>query len=252
MHAALAELSAVTIYGGLLVFARVGAAFMLLPGFGETHLPPRLKLAAAMLVAVAIAGNLPGRPEVVPPTVAGMAAPLAAEIVVGLLLGTSARLLLMALHTTGTIIAQQSGLGMLVTAAIEPEGVSAVAQVLLFGAINLVFALDLDHQLLLAVRDSYALFPLGELPEPGEMALHVTRTVSTAFALGVRLSLPFLVIGFTIYIGLGVVNRTMPQMLVFFIASPALTIMGLVLLAIAGPTILMAWAGAFDSSLFGR
>ena len=42
------------------------------------------------------------------------------------------------------------------------------------------------------------------------------------------------------------------QMLVFFIASPALTIMGLVLLAIAGPTILMAWAGAFDSGLFGR
>jgi len=47
-----------------------------------------------------------------------------------------------------------------------------------------IFALDLDHRLLLAIRDSYALFPLGELPDQGTMALHVERTVSHAFSLG--------------------------------------------------------------------
>ena len=64
------------------------------------------------------------------------------------------------------------------------------------------------------------------------MAQHVTRTVSDAFSLGVRLSLPFLVIGFVLYAGLGVINRAMPQMMVFFVAAPAFTIIGLVLLAI--------------------
>lgn len=248
----LADLATIQIYGGFLVFARVAAALMLLPGFGETHLPPRVKLAAALLVALAIAGTVPGRPEVVPATLGVVASQIGAEILAGLLLGSSARILFMALHVTGTVIAQQSGLGLLIPTALEPEGVSAVAQVLLFGAISLMFALDLHHQLLLAVRDSYAFLPLGRLPDVADMALHLTETVSTAFALGVRLSLPFLVVGFTVYAGLGVINRAMPQMMVFFVAAPALTMIGLVLLAVMLPTLLLAWASAFDASLLGR
>ena len=136
-----------------------------------------------------------------------------------LLLGTVARTMFNALQVAGTVMAQQAGLGLIIPASIEPEGVSALAQFLLFGAISLIFALGLDLQLLLAIRDSYALFPLGELPDPGGMALHVTRTVGTAFSLGIRLSLPFLLIGFTLYVGLGVINRAMPQMMVFFVAA---------------------------------
>jgi flagellar biosynthesis protein FliR len=246
-----ADLTAAALYGGFLVFARVAAAFMLLPGFGETHLPPRVKVVAALLVAAAMAGSVPGRPELVPMP-ATMAGQIGAEIVVGLLLGTVARALFNALHVAGTVIAQQAGLGLIIPASVEPEGVSAVAQILLFGAISLVFALDLDRQLLLAIRDSYALFPLGRLPDPGSMALHVTRTVSDAFSLGVSLSLPFLVIGFILYVGLGVINRAMPQMMVFFVAAPGFTIIGLVLLAVTLPMLLWTWAGAFDAALFGE
>jgi flagellar biosynthesis protein FliR len=246
----LADLTAAALYGGFLVFARVAAAFMLLPGFGETHLPPRVKVVAALLVAAAMAGSVPGRPDLVPAP-AAMAGEIGAEIVVGLLLGTVARILFNALHVAGTLIAQQAGLGLLIPTGTEPEGVSALAQILLFGGISLIFALDLDFQLLLAIRDSYELFPLGRLPDPGSMALRVTRTVSDAFSLGVRLGLPFLVIGFVLYAGLGVINRAMPQMMVFFVAAPAFTIVGLVLLAITLPMILWTWAGAFDAALLG-
>lgn len=251
MAEALADLASLHTYGALLVFARVGAALMLLPGFGETYLPQRLKLAAALLVALAISGAVPGRPEAMPETVGIMAGQIGAEIMVGLLLGTSARLLLMALHVAGTVIAQQSGLGLLVAAAVEPEGTPAIAKALMFGGIGLIFALDLDRQLLLAVRDSYAVFPLGSLPDPGDMASHVTRIASETFAVGIRLSLPFLVIGFTVYVGLGVVNRAMPQMMVFFVAAPALTMIGLVLLAVVLPTVLLSWAWSFDTLMFG-
>lgn len=246
-----ADVTAAALYGGFLVFARVAAAFMLLPGFGETHLPSRIRLVAALLVATAMAGSVPGRPDLVPmPAV--MAGQVGAEIIVGVLLGTVTRMLFNALHVAGTVIAQQAGLGMIIPTGIEPEGVSAVAQVLLLGGINLIFALNLDHQLLLAIRDSYALFPLGELPDPGSMAQHVTRTVSEAFSLGVRLSLPFLVIGFVLYAGLGVINRAMPQMMVFFVAAPAFTIIGLTLLAITLPMVLWTWAGAFEAALPGN
>ena len=59
-------------------------------------------------------------------------------------------------------------------------------------------------------------------------------------------------IGFVLYAGLGVINRAMPQMMVFFVAAPAFTIVGLVLLAVTLPVILWTWAGAFDAALLGE
>jgi flagellar biosynthesis protein FliR len=252
MPTVLADLAALQIYGALLVFSRVGAAFMLIPGLGETYLPARLRLCAAFLVALAMTGAVLDQLPALPAHPAVAAGQIGAEIMVGLLLGTMARLLFMALQVAGTIVAQQAGLGLLVPAAVVPEGMAALGQVLLFGGISLVFAFNLDHQLLLAIRDSYGPFPLGELPDPADMAMHVTETVGVAFALGVRLALPFLVVGFTMYAGLGVINRAMPQLMVLFVAAPALTMIGLVLLAIIVPTLLLAWAAAFDSGMFGR
>jgi hypothetical protein len=41
-------------------------------------------------------------------------------------------------------------------------------------------------------------------------------------------------------------------MMVFFVAAPAFTVVGLVLLGITLPMILWTWAGAFDAALFGE
>ena len=38
----------------MLVFARIGAMVMLLPGFGETNIPVRVKLAIALLLTLII------------------------------------------------------------------------------------------------------------------------------------------------------------------------------------------------------
>jgi flagellar biosynthesis protein FliR len=43
----------------------------------------------------------------------------------------------------------------------------------------------------------------------------------------------------------------MPQMMVFFVAAPGFTIIGLVMLAITLPMLLWTWAGAFDAALLG-
>ena len=59
--------------GVFLVFARVGAAMMVLPGFGERYVLPRLRLAFAILVSVLLA------PVVVAPDVILPSEPLASR-----------------------------------------------------------------------------------------------------------------------------------------------------------------------------
>ena len=68
-------------------------------------------------------------------------------------------------------------------------------------------------------------------------------------AAGIELALPFLVVGTLLYAGLGFINRAMPQLMVFFVAAPAITATGLILFLIALPMILTQWAGGFDTLL---
>lgn len=239
-------------FGALLVIVRVSAAFVLLPGFGETYLPPRVKLAAAILVALAIAPVVPGVARATAPDAMTGATMVAAEATAGLFLGTLARCLLLATHVAGSIVAQQIGLGQLTPGGVDPGGSPAAGNLLMLAAVNLLFAFKGHHHILTSLKDSYDLLPLGRFPDPGLMAERVTETVSAAFALGVRLSLPFLLSGFLAYVGLGVINRAMLQLPVYFVASPALTIAGLVLLAVALPAMLTAWyEGFLASGLFG-
>ena len=67
------------------------------------------------------------------------------------------------------------------------------------------------------------------------MAQLVIRLVSGSFALGFQLAAPFLVFGFAVYAGLGVLARLMPQLQIFFVAVPLNILCGfLIMLALLG------------------
>src|SRR5947209_2156952 len=106
----LAQLLPANIFAALLVFSRVGAALMLLPGFGDLYVPARWRLLLAaglsLLLAAAMGPELPGLPDQAPE----LLRLLFTETVVGLFLGTIARMLLTALETAGGIISMQLGL----------------------------------------------------------------------------------------------------------------------------------------------
>ena len=42
------------VWAGALVFGRVGAILMLIPGVGEAYVPPRVRLSLALLVALVL------------------------------------------------------------------------------------------------------------------------------------------------------------------------------------------------------
>src|SRR3954471_12580272 len=94
----------------LLVFARFGAALMLIPGFGEHHVPARMRLLLALLLSVLLSPALAGAMPALPRGALLLAAVVAPEVLVGLVLGFAARLALAAVHVGGSVIAMQSGL----------------------------------------------------------------------------------------------------------------------------------------------
>src|SRR5690242_210774 len=84
---ALSDWLSLEVYRTFLVFVRVGAAFFLLPGYGEPFLPARVRILAAGAVAVCTAPAIPGMPAALPGNVP-MLLGVIAEAANGALLGT--------------------------------------------------------------------------------------------------------------------------------------------------------------------
>ena len=215
----------------LLVFARAGTMVMLLPGLGEQNVSPRLRLTIALVLA-AVLLPLHRRAYHIDVTALMPAlVMLVEEIMIGAVLGLTARLTVSALEVAGSVIAQQLGLGFVT--AIDPtqgEQGALVGNFLMLLGITLFFATDMHHLVIAALNDSYDLFEPGEIPATGDVAALVTRTVAGAFRIGIQLSAPFIVFGLLFNVGLGVLSRLMPQMQVFFVALPASILIGLLFL----------------------
>ncbi|MBI3435394.1 MAG: flagellar type III secretion system protein FliR [Proteobacteria bacterium] len=215
----------------LLVFARIGAMIMLLPGLGELSVPVRVRLTIALVLSALMVPLHRGAYNVDLALLGPVLLALAQEMAIGGFLGMTARLTISALQVAGSVIAQQLGLGF-VTAVDPTQGQQGliVGNFLTLLGITLIFATDLHHLVFAALNDSYALFKPGELPSLGDMAAQTTRTIAGAFRIGVQLSGPFLVFGLLFNIGLGVLSRLMPQMQVFFVGLPLSILVGFLLL----------------------
>src|SRR6476619_1598451 len=170
----------------MLVFARVGAMVMLLPGFGESNIPVRIKLGIALLLTLII---LPLHRSVYHVDLTSMASLMVLmlhEIVIGIVLGATARVTISALQVAGSVIAQQLGIGF-VTAVDPTQGQQGltVGNLLTLLGVTLICATVL-HQLVIAgLHDSYRLFQPGEVPVVSDVAARVTNTVGGAFRVGV-------------------------------------------------------------------
>ncbi len=234
----------------LLVFARLGAALMLLPVFGEPGVNPRMRLAIALgltLVAVPVL-----RPLLPPMPDAYMSAALLIirEAVIGLALGALIRILVSALHMAGTIIATQTGLAFAMAFDPAQGSQSALfASFLTLLATTLILMADLHHGLLAATVDSYRIFPSsGPLPVE-DLANLSLRWFADAFVIALQLSAPFLVFGFVFYAAMGVLSKLMPQLQIIFIAMPVNITMGYLIMALILAAFMAFYLTAFEARI---
>lgn len=226
----------------MLVFARIGAMVMLLPGFGETNIPTRIKLSIALLLTLIILPLHRTAYQVDMSSLTPLLVLMLHEIVVGVVLGATARVTLSALQVAGSVIAQQLGLGF-VTAIDPTQGQQGllIGNFLTILGLTLLFATDSHHLVIAALSESYRIFAPGEVFPSGDVAALATRAFAAAFKIGLQLSAPFLVFGLVFNIGLGILARLMPQMQVYFVGVPLSILAGFLILGL----VIAALMGAF-------
>ncbi len=85
----------------------------------------------------------------------------------------------------------------------------------------------------------------------GEMTDTLARFLAGSFEIGLAIAAPFVVVGLVFYLGLGLLNRLMPQVQIFFIAMPLQILLGMVLAALTVSAMMLFWLGRFQDSLIG-
>ena len=231
-----------------LIFVRVGAALMLMPGFSEPYIFSRSRLLFALILslvlAVPVAPHLPETPQ----HVGQLVLLIGGEALLGLFIGGATRLMFATLHVAGSTIAVQSGLA---TASVFDPNQSTQGTLpgnfLTTVAMVLLFVTDGHHMLLRGLAESYAHLRADAGLPFADMAAFVTRIVQQGFSIGIQMAAPLLLVGLLTNLAMGVLNRLMPSFQVFFIALPLQLLLSFATLMLSFAAGLMIFFGFLEA-----
>ncbi|HEY2710435.1 MAG TPA: flagellar biosynthetic protein FliR [Caulobacteraceae bacterium] len=222
------------LFAGALVFARIAAMIMTMPGFGDTPAPTRVRLSFALVMTIVVTPVVYPAMPVIPQGVSDLIGAVIREVLIGLAIGAILRAFLAAMATAGEVISIATTLSFAQTT--NPtlgQQNTTLATFLSLMATVIIMVGDLHHLFIAAMVRSYSLFPFGHAPPVSDFSQLMIRTTADAFTLGIQLAAPVLIFSLIFNLATGLVGRAMPQFQIFFAAAPLQVLLGLSLFALS-------------------
>src|SRR5664279_908261 len=214
-------LSAGTLYGFLLVLARVGGSLIFVPLPGVKSAPEPARIALALGFTLALYTQWPVvRADTV--TVAALAGWALAESAVGLAIGVSVAIALEAFTLAAQVLGLQAGYAYASTMDPNTEADSGI--LLVFAQLwsgMLFFALGLDREILRLFAQSLEKVPAGAYVFGRATAEPLIRLGATLFSVGVRLALPVVAVLVMEDVALALMERMNAQLQMLSLAISA-------------------------------
>ena len=223
----------------LLIFFRVGAILLTLPVFGSASIPPVFKIGLSFAIALLLYPilNLEGFPVQLSiiPLVLGMIS----EIIMGVIIGLSVRMVFAGVQLAGQLIGLQMGLAM--ANIVDP---STSEQLPLLGELNNIIAIlifltiNAHHWFIQGMVDSFRLVPPFAFHFSSTTMGQVVNLGGNMFVIAIKVGAPVIAALFLMSVAFGVAARTVPQMNIFFVALPIQILVGFLFLAFSLPYLL--------------
>jgi flagellar biosynthesis protein FliR len=234
----------------LLATIRPGAAFLAAPVFGAPSVPVQLRLVIALAIGVPAATlsglTMPADGFV---SVAGIFI-IMSEVLLGLALGFAVQIGFASALVGGEAISNAMGLGF--ASMNDPIGGQSSAAIGQFLSMLATFLfLSIGGHLILAglIVESFHVLPPGEAWLSTRAIGGIVKFGSLIFAAGLSVALP---VGFAmvlVQVVMAMIARSTPSLNLFAVGMPATLMAGIVLLAIAAPTIGDTLSNAIYSGL---
>lgn len=213
-------------------FIRIGAAFWVMPLFGDGRVPPQVRLLLAFLLSLLLAPMLKGMPPIDPFSVQAILIALE-QLLFGLLFGLCVQMLFMVMTMAGQILSMQMGLAMAVmNDPSNGESAPIISQIMLVFATLLFLGLNGHLVVLEVLVQSLRSWPPGaslyQLDLKGVVGLF-----GWSIGAALILTLPAVVAMLMVNLTFGVMNRTAPSLNIFSLGFPMTLLLGLLTLALS-------------------
>jgi flagellar biosynthetic protein FliR len=119
---------------------------------------------------------------------------------------------------------------------------------MLVSAVAMIFITDTHHMILRALLSSYDIFPPGQIMLQ-DMTDQLLKAAGQSLYIGTAVAAPFFVMGVVLNLGMGLANRMMPQLPVFFVAASLLIGAGLLIMSVSLPSLLDFFISEFQKWL---
>jgi len=231
-----------------LVFARLGSAVMLLPGWGEGGVPVRVRLLFALVLTVLLEPVVAARYGA-PRDDAAVLGLLFGEILIGTLVGFAVRLLWSGLQIAGGFVALHTGLA--AASLFDPR---QGTQDTVFGSfltttgIAALFAAGGDRYVLALLAESWRLLPPGGFDAASALLL-LDRLAAVAWRTALALAAPIVAVALVTQLAMGLLGRLVPGIQVLFVALPLQLLVALGVLALTLGVGLAAFLRRFHEAL---
>ena len=205
------------------------------PLFGNAAVPATVKVSLGALLAMIIAPTVPALPAVNPMSLPGLLI-LTQEMLVGLAMGFSIRIVFSAIEMAGEISSLTMGLGFASFFDPQTKGrSSAISQFLVMLATLMFLTVNGHLVLLAALAESFVSLPISASPINSGGFQQLAAWGAEIFRSGVQISLPIVAALLLTNVALGILTRAAPQLNIFGIGFPVTLGVGLLVIGMVLP-----------------
>jgi flagellar biosynthesis protein FliR len=213
-------LSVATLYGFLLVLARISAAFVFVPIPGTKDFPDGAKIVISLALTIAL---FPFWPRLTPasPSFGQVTAWILSEAAFGLTVGLAVAFLNESLMLAAQILGLQAGYSYAST--IDPTNQTDISVLQLMSQLIaglLFFAFGLDRVVIAIFARSLQTYPPGTYVLNASVVEAIQRLGAAMFATGFRLALPVIALLMLVDLALALLGRINSQLQLLTLAFP--------------------------------
>lgn len=220
------------------VLVRYSALFAVLPIVGDKMVPSTVKILLSLCVSLMLFPGLvkngfvrPDEAYVWASTTGGIISTVGMELLVGLVLGFTSKLVFDSVQIGANFIGSSMGFSMATTFDPHQESHSLVVAELQMAIAMLIFlALDGHHLILRAALESYQVLGIGKAVITQAFEIRLMDLTSQVLRFALMLSAPMVIVMFVINVVFGVFSKTMPQFNILILSLGISAFVGILVL----------------------
>jgi flagellar biosynthetic protein FliR len=235
-----------------ILFCRIGGCLLMMPGFCSPRIPVQVRLFIAIAVTLTIT------PIILTPvqTLLAGASPIVLarlfiwETLIGIMIGLLGRLFFLALETIAMAMAMAIGLASVLGSPFEEgDPMPPIVNLITLAATVLLFATDQHWEVFRGLIASYTAMPVADGFGAQFSLIQLTEGLSRSFFVALRIGSPFIIFSIVVNVAIGLTNKLVPQIPVYFISMPFVVAAGLILLYFSGKQLMEVFIASFSSWL---